>query len=137
VREARIHRVHQRVVVGADVERVAIGGQALEGGRPHRAAGAIRILDHDRLAEQRRHRIRHDATHDVGGTGDRHGDDQPDGAVGVAVLRGKWRGVQRPGEERCGEKLAAAHGQVPEAVARGQQSACQQGITPRRAHPPQ
>jgi hypothetical protein len=79
--ELRIDQLHERVVVGGDIDRLPIRGRLLEGAGAQRAAGARDVLDDDRTAQQRRHRIRHDAGHDVGCAGGRDGHDHADRPV--------------------------------------------------------
>ena len=79
--ELRIDQLHKRVVVGGDIDRLPIRRRLLEGVGAKRAAGARDVLCDDLTAQQRRHRIRHNAGHDVGRASGRDRHDHADRPV--------------------------------------------------------
>ena len=75
MREVRVNRPHHRVVIGANENRVAIGGQAMKRRRAHGAARTRDIFRHDRATKLGLQGIRQDAAHHIGHAANAHRDD--------------------------------------------------------------
>src|SRR5581483_12112164 len=69
----------------AEADRVAVGTGVLAAQRAGSAAGTAHVLDHQRLPQDLRHGIAHDARRDVGRPAGGKGDDEDDAALGVGL----------------------------------------------------
>jgi hypothetical protein len=103
MREIRIDCAHHRVIVGADENRIAIGGQAMKRRRAYGAAGAWDILRYYRAAQLGLQGIRQDAPHYIRHATNAHGDDHAQGP-----RLGKRRGSQA--KRSSGKQGTTQHG---------------------------
>ena len=97
-------RRHRKGGLAAHHQRVAVGRRfRFVFGRDH-AAGAGAVLDHDRLAENFRHFLRHDPRGDVGAAAGAEADQHLDRPVGIGRVLGVGRDLadtERERETKC------------------------------------
>ena len=75
MRKIRINRPHYRVIIRADEDCIAIGGQAMKRRGTHGAASARDVFRHHWAAKLGLHGIRQNAPHHIGHATNTHGDD--------------------------------------------------------------